>query len=173
MIMLISLIGFGSYLLIDYSSKKKNIELTTVTFEDRVYTIPAGWIYRDYAEDGVKKLNIYNLDLNAQAIVALIEKEAVNYSINSKEDVASLEQFLKDNDWNIKNGVLKTYHGKKVAVYEYDDEILLAYLNSYDERLYAVRIIAGKFTDLGEEKFFDYDTLEKVIAILNTAKKVK
>ena len=169
------LIFLSFHLLKKYSDKKNHFtidlsETIDITFRDRKYALPKGWFRRNYEESNTEKLNIYNQELNAQAIVSVISREVLNYRIGQLKDLSSLQTTLKQNDINVHDGVFKTYVNKKIAVFKLDD-MLLAYLDAYDNNLYAVRIIAGKYTDDGEEKIYDYDTLEKIVAILETGRK--
>jgi len=166
-----------SYLLFfDQKDSNQSQPGNVATFKKHLYTLPDGWKYRkNYKEDGIEKLSIYNLELKCSAVVKLIEHSASDE--NNDEifrESSVLENMLKANSMNVRNGQKLLYGNTTLIVFEYyygEMKSLLAYMPAYGDNIYIARVTSSFFTDGKEEYYFNYDVLSTVVDILESAKK--
>ena len=185
LLLVLLFIGYNNYK--NYSNKKEESN-KKILYDNYSYTLPSNWEYQEeYEENDIEKMNIYSIipgENNTKGLIAVVHTVNYEKSGYTKDELFSktsiIESILNKNEIKyISNGKLINYQKKKVIVFQYVTEedsakkFLLAYMYAYDNKIYVIRLSSSKLENNESSMYFDYDSLEQVLDILNTAKKNK
>ena len=178
-IVLLALVTVGIIMYVQYSKGNDETEVEyeqkQVVYAGKIYYLPSDYKYTEnYEEDGIEKLKIFHVGSdNWHAIVRVFDKSLLPVDASSFFDnLSSMEEYLKADGADVRNGQVLKYEDITYMIFEYyyeDMKGLIAYLPAYDDNWYVIRVVSGKVKNEKEELFFDYETFQRVLDVLNSA----
>ncbi len=178
-IILVGLIGLSLLLVSNYSKKKKEEKpndsetiLKQFSYNGYTYDLYPDWKFSVPEDQTFKKFLLDKISGQSGAVVYLFDYSRIGTLEDVYSDFTPLKERLAEVDIKVQNGKVMTIAGTKTIALEgyYNDfETLLAFIPAYSHYMYYIYLTAGGNGGM----IFDYDSLETVINILNTAIKEK
>ncbi len=166
-ILLILLIIFITLSIVFFSKNKHNNSKKNekVLYDEYIYSIPEGFSYRIFEDNGREMIDISNEEKKISAFIVTQDKNFFDYDIFKEYN--KLENTLKDLENTFDKTDIRTYKNHNVLTFETHHESgvsLLTYTEAADDKLYIISLIS-------EDKTPNYDNLYSIIDILMAAKK--
>ena len=138
-----------------------------VVYKGYEYSLLDGYYYKIDNNDGAEIFVIYKSGIAPKT--RIIIKNVTDYPDNSFTNIDILSDFLEQNGYDLKNIQTLEIENNTVFTFEYqydDDAAIVAYMKAYDDYIY--KMIVFDYDDKG----YNYDTLNDVVKMLNTRKKL-